>query len=333
MGGQKAFQIQAYPFRMTAANFARHRTNPNIPFWKMLKQGSDQFEVSRLEPRVDVCERHYVFNAQQPANATKPIAFNPIGHCPVFEVPEEIATAALEKQRNDEYQIAQLTTRNVPVAPIKTGLDGGMNPVFAAKNTKPSATFDADGRLRAAPAAPANGKPSDPDTTATVVAAADAPTPRPAPQPKQPSEPSWTSKLFGGMFAGQPKPESTRVASADPARSGFGSLFTSNGEGPLDRMQRALGLRGPEPTAPPAAKPAAAPKPKHHSPTAVAAAKPKPKTETADAGKPAASPAAPAAPQQQANAEPPKPATAIVINGAQPVVPAGSFASRWSGLR
>jgi murein L,D-transpeptidase YafK len=32
LGGQKEFQIQAYPFRMTAANLARHRTNPNMPF-------------------------------------------------------------------------------------------------------------------------------------------------------------------------------------------------------------------------------------------------------------------------------------------------------------
>src|SRR5207247_4874902 len=53
LGGQKQFQIQAYPFRLTAANLARHRTNPNMPFWKMLKEGSDHFEVTHLEPKVD----------------------------------------------------------------------------------------------------------------------------------------------------------------------------------------------------------------------------------------------------------------------------------------
>jgi len=36
LGGQHAFQIQAYPFRMTPLNMARHRTNPNMAFWKML---------------------------------------------------------------------------------------------------------------------------------------------------------------------------------------------------------------------------------------------------------------------------------------------------------
>ncbi len=66
LGGQKEFQIQAYPFRLTAANLARHRTNPNMPFWKMLKEGNDHFEVTHLEPKVDVCERHYVFDAQPP---------------------------------------------------------------------------------------------------------------------------------------------------------------------------------------------------------------------------------------------------------------------------
>lgn len=40
-GGQKAFQLQAYPFRMTPVNMAKHRNNPNMPFWKMIKEGYD----------------------------------------------------------------------------------------------------------------------------------------------------------------------------------------------------------------------------------------------------------------------------------------------------
>jgi len=31
-GEQRAFQVQAYPFRMTPKNMARHRTKPNMPF-------------------------------------------------------------------------------------------------------------------------------------------------------------------------------------------------------------------------------------------------------------------------------------------------------------
>ena len=63
-GGQKAFQIQAYPFRMTPTNMARHRNSPHMAFWRMLKQGYDHFEVTRREPKVDVCDRHYVFDAE-----------------------------------------------------------------------------------------------------------------------------------------------------------------------------------------------------------------------------------------------------------------------------
>ena len=45
-GGQPSFQIQAYPFRMTPANLARHRTSPHLAFWKMLKIGN----MSRAGP-------------------------------------------------------------------------------------------------------------------------------------------------------------------------------------------------------------------------------------------------------------------------------------------
>ena len=64
LGGQKAFQVQAYPFHMTAHNMARHRNNPNMPFWRMIKEGNDIFETTRQEPKVDVCEKRYVFNAE-----------------------------------------------------------------------------------------------------------------------------------------------------------------------------------------------------------------------------------------------------------------------------
>ena len=66
-GGQKAFQFQAYPFRMTPINMAKHRNNPNMPFWKMIKEGYDHFEVTRQEPKVDFCEKKYVFDADQGA--------------------------------------------------------------------------------------------------------------------------------------------------------------------------------------------------------------------------------------------------------------------------
>ncbi len=43
-GGQPAFQLQAYPFHMSARNMALYRNDPNIDFWRQLKEGSDRFE-------------------------------------------------------------------------------------------------------------------------------------------------------------------------------------------------------------------------------------------------------------------------------------------------
>jgi hypothetical protein len=51
--------------------------------------------------------------------------------CPAFVV--NPARPALDKQRTDEVEYAQLLKDNVPAAPIYSGLDGGMNKVFLAR--------------------------------------------------------------------------------------------------------------------------------------------------------------------------------------------------------
>jgi len=61
-GGQQKVQLQAFPFRMTGQNIARHAGDPNVPFWEMLKTGSDAFHATGRPPAVAVCERRYVFN-------------------------------------------------------------------------------------------------------------------------------------------------------------------------------------------------------------------------------------------------------------------------------
>jgi murein L,D-transpeptidase YafK len=131
--GRPSFQVQAYPFRLTPANLARHRTHPQLAFWKMLKIGNDHFETTHLEPKVDVCDRRYVFDAQAAPNSPNPLVFNPTGKCPAFMVNPKIARQALEKQRADEAEYAQLLEDDVPTAQIYSGLDGGMNEVFLAR--------------------------------------------------------------------------------------------------------------------------------------------------------------------------------------------------------
>nr|WP_052232576.1 murein L,D-transpeptidase family protein [Methylobacterium sp. ZNC0032] len=97
--GQRAVQMQAYPFRMTAQNLAKHRLDPNIAFWKNLKEGSDYFEVTRDEPAVSVAGGRYVFNG---------------GQAPA---------AVAEKRREDEVQVAALVAKGTPA--IKLIYDDG----------------------------------------------------------------------------------------------------------------------------------------------------------------------------------------------------------------
>jgi murein L,D-transpeptidase YafK len=320
LGGQKQFQIQAYPFRMTPVNLAKHRTNPNMPFWRMLKEGNDHFEVTHVEPKVDVCERHYVFDAQPQANSTKPLAFSPSGHCPTYEVADEVATPALEKQRNDDYQIAQLTRMNAPVAPITMGTDGGMNRVFVAKLQETQPVYDNDGHIHAPPIHPGmppptlSGAREDPEA-ATKTASVQKPS------------------VFGGLFdrtttqtANQTTSQTTsQVASADASSNNegfFARLFKPKSEPAAQPALQATTLAAVKP----------APQPRKVEPVKVET----PKVETAksepqkvDAPKPEAPrPSAPA--PQVASATAP---AAGLIKGAQPVVPTGSFDGRWAGIQ
>jgi len=125
-GGQKSFQIQAYPFRMTPHNMARHRNSPHMAFWKMLKEGYDHFEVTHLAPKVDVCEKRYVFDAETSGE------FSPIDRCPIYKIPDDIAAAVRDKQRRDDIQTADLINHGTPTAPIATHGQGGMNRTFMA---------------------------------------------------------------------------------------------------------------------------------------------------------------------------------------------------------
>ncbi len=114
-GGQRAVQMQALPFRMTPANLARHRYNANMNFWRNLKEGSDAFEVSRLEPRVSICQTRY--------------AFNRAGDCSEDPAMSEVASAAAEKRRQDEARVAELVREGTPAVRLVYH-DGGQHQRF-----------------------------------------------------------------------------------------------------------------------------------------------------------------------------------------------------------
>ncbi len=123
-GGQREIQLQSYPFRMTAENMAKYRLDPNIDFWKEIKNGSDHFEVTKTEPSVIVCGKHYVFGAtaSDPVSATAP--------CPALNRDGDVETAVAEKEQKDHAKVAELVASGVKA--IRTVYaDGGQNPVFA----------------------------------------------------------------------------------------------------------------------------------------------------------------------------------------------------------
>jgi len=105
-GGQVEFQIEAFPFRMSAENLAKHRDDPNMPFWRMLKVGYDHFEVTHRVPKVDICDRKYVFDADA-GNAD----FRPAAACPAFTVPAEVQAAVDAKEAADDKKFNLAVTR------------------------------------------------------------------------------------------------------------------------------------------------------------------------------------------------------------------------------
>jgi len=356
-GGQKAFQLQAYPFRMTAMNMAKHRNNPNFAFWKMLKEGYDHFNATHQEPKVAVCEKRYVFDAASPDDATKPLSFNPKGACPAYQLDKTIADAVNEERRQEQFKMAQYIASGVPTVPPRVG-DGGMNPVFLAK-LSPSSNTDNNGRIfeltttASVDASSVPGAlPRTPNRGAVTLAklqtparsepaAANVPLPHAAPQPKEGEAPAEREKptsiagLIGNLFGGS-KAEATSSAPSSPAPQ------------KEQVAARSTDLAAKPKTAAPAAYAAPAHTASTPVRTASAASAPWPR-ETPKAPAPAAwpTPAAPPAPTQQpAKAEPPRaeqprPAQSEIrtaystppasnnglLSGAQPVVPAGSFSS------
>lgn len=104
-GGQKEFMLEALPFRMTAVNMAQYSSHPDYKFWQMIKEGYDYFELTHTPPKVDFCEKKYVFNRM----ATGGQSFNASGACPISKPASqnfEEAYAGYESKFESSYAAA-----------------------------------------------------------------------------------------------------------------------------------------------------------------------------------------------------------------------------------
>jgi hypothetical protein len=234
----------------------------------------------------------------------------------------------LAKQKNDDYQFAQM--QNVATVPLETGTDGGMNRVFMSRLENPTYSYDNEGHLHVPPLQPGRLPPQISTKESSYAAINNASS-------------GGVSGFFGGLF--NKNGGSTRVAATDTSSTGstaattsapthtgfFSSLFGSNHD-----TQQANASGNTEPTATAAAPPAKPNKPA--APSLRPRINPesrKSETQIADTAKPKSTATASAAttpapaPQKEANGAPPPASNNGMLTGAQPVVPAGSFNSRW----
>jgi murein L,D-transpeptidase YafK len=317
-GGQKAFQFQAYPFHMTAVNMAKHRNNPNMAFWKMIKEGNDLFDITHQEPKVDFCEKHYVFDAIRAPNAKSDPVFQASAKCPPYALPDDIADSLRQKQEEDQAEFAKLVAKGTPVAKLNTGVDGGMNQIFASHVPGGNTGLSEGGEGQSLSLAAFSRAPGTIPGTVNP--------------PREPG-----SDGGGFTFAAAPQPAAsaaapaTRVANAAPA-----AQQAPESEGFFASLGRKMGLSGgatADTTA--TTTPAGNAKPK------VAEKRPeasKPKAETKQAAtrppfKPSIADKDSAPAQQQTAQTAPAAPKENLVSGAQPMVQSSSFDNRFSAVK
>lgn len=61
-GGEGRIPVHIFPFRMTAANMARHRSNPAYASWAPLRDAYDDFAQTYEPPKVSYCGGKYIVN-------------------------------------------------------------------------------------------------------------------------------------------------------------------------------------------------------------------------------------------------------------------------------
>ena len=122
-GGQQEIQLQSFPFHLTAENMARYRDDPNIGFWRQLKEGADSFEITKRDVAVGVCGRRYVFNVAASSG------LDPVAPCPELQF-DAVHDEVVAREIEDDTRVRKLVASGTP-SYRTVYADGGQNPAFA----------------------------------------------------------------------------------------------------------------------------------------------------------------------------------------------------------
>lgn len=265
-GGQPQIQMQSMPFRMTPDNLAKHRFDPNMKFWREIKEGSDHFEITRREPQVAVCGGRYVFNSKAKNSSDR---IDARSECPPLEQEESLRSMVAEKNRREQQKVAELVSKGTPAIKMVYA-DGGQHPSFrhvtvvsrpeaidrgpteihidasgkpvktpvqvAAKPDKPAPAAAAAGAKP--PATTAVARAATPSTTAPATVATQTPSTvpastsafapsAPAASPPAANEPFYRRWLGGGSTTSAPESSPpTPAPAAQPAPTPTGGVPT-----------------------------------------------------------------------------------------------------------
>ena len=263
-GGQKAFQFQAYPFRMTAENMAKFRKDPNMPFWANLKQGADHFEVTKQEPKVAVCGGRYAFDTVGGTCKSDP----------------SIEAVVAEKESTDRQAVAELVAKGTPAVKVVYA-DGGGHESFREASLALASGTEVPYSAFGGPS-PRLGDVSRPDALAAgprEIALEDGPAAATVAAVSRRGAP--VTKVAAAHDVKAPaapaaKPQRTVLASADPDEpiamapppapekpfyDRIGGIFSNGGTREAAAQAPAIAPSAPEPAKSAAAKPAVAHKP------------------------------------------------------------------------
>ena len=276
----------------------------------MIKEGNDHFEVSQREPKVDFCEKKYVFDAIRAPNTTRDPVFNASAKCPAYAIADDLADAVRAKQEADNAEYRQAGLQGRAGRELNTGIDGGMNKVFASHVPGASTGLSEGGDGRACRCWPfARARHHSPDCQSAA---------RP-----------WSPQARKSLWS--PRSPPLHAACSDNPRRRAAECSNPKAGSPASPTRSASA----PPTPPPAhSRPnqAKGTEAKRHEPssrpvTSASKTTSKPEVKQAAAHPPLKS----AISEAHAAAAPP--AQESLVAGSQPIVQANSFESRFSGFK